>query len=94
MRFYVRIALQSGEARNVNVPLRSQDAALAVALPARVLSAFPIGGQTSGTDIAALGGGTLQQLTSAASAYMVSHPADYPDFADILVLRWAMRVTS
>ena len=93
-RFYVRITLGSGEALNVNVPLRSEDAPLAVALPPGVLAAFPVGGQTAETEIAALGGHTLQQLTGAASAYMVSHPADYPDFVGILALRWAMRVTS
>ena len=64
-RFYVRIALDSGGAVNVNVPLRSGDAALAVAVPAQVLAAFPIGQQTAGSDVP--GGDTLQLLTSAAS---------------------------
>lgn len=91
-RFYVRIALRSGGAVNVNVPLRSGDAALAVAVPTEVLTAFPIGHQTAGSDVPA--GDTLQLLTSAASAYMVGHPADYPDFAGVVALRWAMRVAS
>ena len=91
-RFYVRIALDSGGAVNVNVPLRSGDAALAVAVPAQVMAAFPIGQQTAGSDVP--GGDTLQLLTSAASDYMVSHPADYPDFAGVVALQWAMRVSS
>jgi parallel beta-helix repeat protein len=91
-RFYVRIALDSGGTVNVNVPLRSGDAALAVAVPAQVLAAFPIGQQTAGSDVP--GGDTLQLLTSAASNYIVSHPADYPDFAGVVALRWAMRVSS
>jgi parallel beta-helix repeat protein len=91
-RFYVQIALLSGKVLNVNVPRRSGDAPIEAAIPADVIPAFPIGGQTSGTEVAALGGDTLQRLSSATQTYMFSHPLDYPNLAGLVDLRWAMRV--
>jgi len=93
-RFYVQIALLSGKALNVNVPRRSGDSPIEAAIPADVIPAFPVGGQTSGTEVAALGGDTLQQLSSATQTYMFSHPLDYPNLAGLVALRWAMRVRS
>jgi Right handed beta helix region len=91
-RFYVRIATDAPFPHNVDVPARSTDAALDVPIRADQLPAFRPGDQVTGAEIAALGGDTLGRLTAAVDAYLGSHPADYPGFATIVEIRWAMRV--
>jgi len=91
-RFYVRIATSAPFPHNVDVPAHSTDAALDVPIRADQLPAFRPGDQVSGAEIAALGGDTLDRLTTAVDAYLASHPADYPGFATIVEVSWAQRV--
>jgi nitrous oxidase accessory protein NosD len=92
-RFYVRIATGDPFPHNVDVPARSIDAPLDVMIRADDLPAFRPGDQVTGTEIAALGGDTLDRLTAAVDAYLRSHPADYPGFDTIVEIRWASAST-
>ncbi len=91
--FSVRIATAGASMTNVNVPNRSQDPPVEAMIRGDHMASFVIGNQTSGAEIAALGGDTLQRLTAAADAYLRSHPADYPGFTSVVELRWARRVS-
>jgi parallel beta-helix repeat protein len=91
-RFYIRIATGAPFPHNVDVPARSTDPALHVPIRADQLSAFRLGDQVTGPEIAALGGDTLARLTAAVDGYLLSHPADYPGFTTIVEVRWAERV--
>src|SRR5262249_33287519 len=91
-RFYVRIATSAPFPHNVDVPAHSTDAALDLPIRADQLPAFRPGDQVSGAEIAALGGDTLDRLTTAVDAYLASHPAACTGFATIVEVRWAQRV--
>jgi len=97
-RFYVRIARTTGSAINVNVPLKGEDPPIRAAIREEHVPAFPLNRQQTRSEIEALdsadplGGDTLERLTAAAAAHLESHPADYPNFAGIIELKWAKRV--
>ncbi len=54
---------------------------------------FALGDRMTDSEIEALGGDTLARLVAAAEAYLESHPGDYPNFAGIIELKWAKRVS-
>jgi hypothetical protein len=91
-RFYVRIATGDPFPHNVDVPAHSTDAALDVPIRADQLPAFRPGDQVTGPEIAALGGDTLDRLTTAVDAYLRSHAEAYPGFVTIVEVRWAKRI--
>jgi hypothetical protein len=91
-RFYVRITTGDPLPHNVDVPAHSTDVPLDVMIRADALPTFRAGDQVTGTEIAALGGDTLDRLTAAVDAYLRSHPTDYPGFVTIVEIRWAKRV--
>jgi len=91
-RLYVHIARGESSAIDVDVPYRSPDAPLVIAIRPDHLSAFQIGDQVTVTEIAALGGDTLERFEDAAASYIVAHPTDYPGFTEVMELRWAKRV--
>jgi len=90
-RLYVKIATTTGGTRSVDVPLRSTDAPVPAAIADDQIAAFPLGDQVTGTEIAALGGDALARLVAAATSYVATHPADYPDAVGVVELRWALR---
>lgn len=92
-RLYAHIHRTAGADVDVNVPYRSIDPPIAVAVPVAQLGDFGIGDQVTATEIDALDLGTLARFEGAASAYMTSHHGDYPDFDRLLAVRWAMRVS-
>lgn len=81
-RFYAELA--SGAA--VNVPLRSGDAPLLVAIPAAELAAFPVGQRKPVTPTAA------PIFEAAVRTYLATHPQDYPSGAAVSAIRTAQRV--
>ena len=91
-RLYVRTRLAQSGIRDVNVPFRSIEAPLVVAIRADRLSVFRIGDQVTGDEIEALHDDTLDRFTSAAAAWIAGHPDDYPGIAAVTEVRWAMRV--
>jgi hypothetical protein len=91
-RFYVRIARTNGSTTSVDVPKRSGDAPVTAMIERAALSAFSPGDRVTGTEIDALGDTTLARLATAAEEYVQSHAQDYPDFAGLQEVRWAMRV--
>lgn len=90
-RFYVRIVSSDGGASSVDVPRRSSEPPVVVAIGDGAVSAFPVGRRVTGADIAALGDDTLARLVTAAGAYLAAHPGDYPGYASVIELRWAAR---
>jgi len=90
-RFYVRIMVAGGGTRSVNVPKSSGSAPVTAEIRTEDLAAFPLGRRVTGAEIAALGGDTLTRLTTAADAYLASHPDEVPDFVGVEELRWAQR---
>ncbi len=91
-RLYVHIHRTAGADVDVNVPYRSIDAPLALAVPVSQLDAFRVGDQVTAAEIDALDLGTLARFEGAASGYMSSHHGDYPDLDRLLAVRWATRV--
>jgi parallel beta-helix repeat protein len=89
-RLYVRVAYGSGF-RDAPVPYRSIEAPLPVGIRPEHLDAFRVGDQVTADEIAALGGDTLARLVLGATAYISTHPNDYPGFAGSITLRWAQR---
>jgi hypothetical protein len=92
-RLYVHVARMEEGPYDVNVPLRSGDPALVIDVPSAQIAAFRTGDQVTAAEIAALGGDTLQRFENAAAAYIAAHGADYPGFADLESVEWAMRVS-
>jgi parallel beta-helix repeat protein len=90
-RFYVRMTTASGTI-SVTIPLLSTDPAVDAPIATAHVGAFRIGDQVTEAEIAALGGDTLERLTSAAQRYARDRAASYPPPATIIELRWAMRV--
>jgi hypothetical protein len=90
--FYARIARTDGSETNVTVPKRTTDAPVRAAILADDIAFFRLDDQVTGSEIEALGDDTLARLTSAAQDYIASRPADYPDFAAVVLLNWAKRV--
>jgi hypothetical protein len=93
-RLYVRITLKSNNPHDVNVPLRSTDAAVVVNLTSAQLVAFQIGDQMTTDEIASVGDDIVGRFEKAAQEYITGHLADYPDFAGIDGVHWVMRVAS
>jgi len=92
-RLFVRVArVEGGGDADVNVPLRSGDEPLEIAIGGKALAAFRTGDQVSAVEIAALGGDTLARFEDAATDHIAAHPADYPTFDGLVTLKWAMRV--
>ena len=85
-RFYVRITRTTGET-NVDVPRRSADAPISVDVSDP--GSFSTGDQVTAGE---LDGQTRTRLTAAATAWVASHPDDYPGFTGSVTLRWARRV--
>ena len=92
-QFYVRIARADGSETNVSVPRRSTDPPVSASIRADHIPAFSIGDQVTEAQIQALGGDTFARLVDAASVYIQTHPADYPDFVRVVNLHWAKRVS-
>jgi len=89
---YMHITTTVGGDARVNVPARSTDEPLAVSIGSNDLSAFPLGVRKSEPGILTLGGDTLDRLVAASTAYIASHPGDYPQFDSVVGLEWAIRV--
>jgi hypothetical protein len=87
----VRLATTSG-ATNADVPRRSSNPPLEIAIAAGRVDVFETGDQVTAAEIAALGDDTLGRLTNAAAAHVAQHPADYPGVTGSLSLHWAKRV--
>jgi parallel beta-helix repeat protein len=93
-RFYVQIAVGSGAPVSVDVPRRSDDAPIEVPIPAALIPDFPVGKRVTGSEIAVLGEDVLNPLTDSVKAYLVDHPAEYPDLTGFVGLQWATQVSS
>ena len=91
VRLYVRIPHAGVTFREANVPYRSIEEPLAVGIRPEHVDAFRVDDQVMIDELVALGGDTYARLTNAAAAYMAAHPADYPDFAGTVEVRWAKR---
>jgi hypothetical protein len=91
LRLYVRIPHAGATFREANVPYRSIEEPLAVGVRPEHVDAFRVDDQVMIDELVALGGDTYARLTNAAAAYMAAHPADYPDFAGAVEVRWAKR---
>jgi parallel beta helix pectate lyase-like protein len=92
-RLYVRVAREAQSQVDVDVPLRSSDPPLVIAVPTHDLAAFRIGDQVTAAEITAVDTNLLALFADAASAYLAGHPSDYPGVTGLVDVRWAMRVS-
>jgi hypothetical protein len=90
-RLYIPITRAAGSGVTVNVPLRSPESPVAIAIDPDLIGSFPVGVHKTSAQITALGGDTLAALRAGAEAYIESHPADYPGFTGVSGLTWAAR---
>jgi parallel beta-helix repeat protein len=90
-RLYLRIALTGGDALSVDVPKRSIDVPIGAFVRPELLPSFKDGVRVTGAKLATLGD-TLESLSEAADAHMRLNPGDYPGYAGVTSIFWAIRV--